>query len=107
MSVDPARLVGHLHNASHVARSGQRAQELPRVHLVVGLLKRWWTGTHQANISAQHLDFYLDEFTLRFDRRRSRSRGKLFERHLEQAVALPPVPYRTLVHGFLNDQDQT
>jgi len=95
--------VCYIHKASNIARSGKRAHELlPRVHLVVGLLKRWLAGTHQANISPQHLDFYLDEFTFRFNRRRSRSRGKLFERLLEQAVALPPAPYKTLVHGILN-----
>jgi transposase-like protein len=94
---------GYLHKVSNVKRSGQPAHELmPRVHLVVGLLKRWLAGTHQSNVSAHHLDYYLDEFTFRFNRRRSRSRGKLFERLLEQAVALPPAPYKTLVHGILN-----
>jgi hypothetical protein len=28
----------------------------------------------------KHLDYYLDEFTFRFNRRRSKSRGKLFFR---------------------------
>jgi len=94
---------GYIHKVSNVARSGKRAHQLmPRVHLVVGLLKRWLAGTHQGNVSAQHLDSYLDEFTFRFNRRRSRSRGKLFERLLEQAVALPPAPYRTIVRGILN-----
>ena len=66
-----------------------------------------WPDGFQANISAQHLDFYLDEFTFRFNRRRSRSRGKLFERLFEQAVALPPAPYKHLVGGILNPDAQT
>ena len=51
-------------------------------------------GTHQGAVSRQHLDYYLDEFTFRFNRRASRHRGKLFYRLLQQAVTLDPVPYR-------------
>ena len=46
------------------------------------------------------LDYYLDEFTFRFNRRTSRSRGLLFYRLLEQAVAAQPVTYqRITAHG--------
>ena len=94
---------GYDHTVSNIARSGQRAHELlPRVHLVAGLLKRWLLGTHQGGYSIRHLDYYLDEFTFRFNRRRSRGRGKLFYRLLEQAVAAPPAPLKTLVGGILN-----
>jgi hypothetical protein len=30
-------------------------------------------GTHQGAISHKHLDYYLDEFTFRFNRRRSKA----------------------------------
>jgi len=70
---------------------------LPRVHLVVSLLKRWLMGTHQGAVSHAHLDYYLDEFTFRFNRRTSRSRGKLFFRLLQQGMAVGPAPYATLV----------
>lgn len=70
---------------------------LPRVHRVVSLLKRWLMGTHQGAIDMQHLDDYLDEFTFRFNRRKSASRGKLFYRLVEQAVQVRPVPYDSLV----------
>jgi len=72
---------------------------LPRVHRVASLLKRWLLGTHQGAVSPKHLDYYLDEFTFRFNRRKSRSRGKLFYRLLQQAVQVEPVPYRGLVGG--------
>jgi transposase-like protein len=72
---------------------------LPRVHLVVSLLKRWLLGTHQGAVSSRHLDYYLDEFTFRFNRRTSRSRGKLFYRLLQQAVQVDPAPYKTIVGG--------
>ena len=44
----------------------------------------------------EHLDYYLDEFAFRFNRRRSKARGLLFHRLAEQAVAVPPAPYRTI-----------
>jgi transposase-like protein len=72
---------------------------LPRVHRVISLLKRWLLGTHQGAVSHKHLDYYLDEFTFRFNRRRSKSRGKLFFRLAQQAVALSPVTYEGIVHG--------
>ena len=54
------------------------------------LLKRWMLGTHQGAFSHEHLDYYLDEFVFRFNRRRSRSRGKLFYRLVQQAMAFKP-----------------
>ncbi len=75
------------------------SQLLPRVHRVVSLLKRWILGTHQGAVSHEHLDYYLDEFTFRFNRRKSRSRGKLFYRLVQQAVAVQPAPYKSLVGG--------
>ena len=71
--------------------------QFPRVHRVVSLLKRWLLGTHQGAVTQAHLDYYLDEFTFRFNRRRSRHRGKLFFRLVQQAVAVEPVPYRQIV----------
>jgi transposase-like protein len=70
---------------------------LPRVHLVVSLLKRWLMGTHQGAVSHGHLAYYLDEFTFRFNRRKSKSRGKLFYRLVQQAVATEPTPYLAMV----------
>lgn len=70
---------------------------LPRIHLVASLLKRWLLGTHQGAVSDEHLDYYLDEFTFRFNRRTSKHRGKLFHRLLEQAVAVDPTPYRAMI----------
>jgi transposase-like protein len=70
---------------------------LPNCHRVASLLKQWMLGTHQGAISHEHLEYYLDEFTFRFNRRTSRHRGKLFYRLLQQAVAVEPQPYRNLV----------
>lgn len=75
---------------------------LPRVHRVASLLKRWLLGTHQGAITPEHLDYYLDEFTFRFNRRSSASRGKLFYRLAQQAVQVAPVPYQMIVGGANN-----
>jgi transposase-like protein len=72
---------------------------LPRVHRVASLVKRWLLGTHQGAVSAAHLDYYLDEFTFRFNRRTSRSRGKLFYRLLQQAVQIAPTTYQNMTGG--------
>jgi transposase-like protein len=72
---------------------------LPLANRVASLLKRWLLGTHQGAVRPAHLDYYLDEFTFRFNRRTRRSRGLLFYRLLEQAVAVEPVLTRSLVGG--------
>ena len=64
---------------------------LPLANLVVSLLKRWLQGTHQGAPTPSYLDYYLDEFVFRFNRRTSRSRGLLFYRLVQQAVSLSPV----------------
>ena len=74
---------------------------LPRVHRVASLLQRWLLGTHQGAVAHSHLDYYLDEFTFRFNRRTSRSRGLLFYRLVEQAIAIGPVICKELVGGTL------
>lgn len=92
-------LAGYQHRPIVVTGSGKMAHELlPRVHRVISLLKRWLMGTHQGAIGQDHLDYYLDEFTFRFNRRNSASRGKLFYRLVQQAVQVEPHPYRSLVH---------
>ena len=90
---------------AHVRRSQRAARAagedpgklLPAVHRVASLAKRWLLGTHQGSVKQPHLASYLDEFTFRFNRRHSRSRGMLFCRVLELAIAHEPVRYRALV----------
>ncbi|MBF0502330.1 MAG: transposase, partial [Candidatus Riflebacteria bacterium] len=64
---------------------------LPNVHRVAALLKRWLLGTHQNFVSQENLDFYLDEFVFRHNRRNAKSRGSLFKTVLEQAVLHSPI----------------
>ena len=91
---------GYVHRVTVIKRSQQKAAEsLPRVHQVISLLKRWLMGTHQGAVSHKYLGYYLDEFTFRFNRRRSASRGKLFYRLVQQTVAVDPVPLHRIVRS--------
>lgn len=97
--------LGYKHRPKNISASGDPAHVvMPRVHRVAALLKRrWWLGTHQGSVGQHHLEHYLDEFAFRFNRRASRSRGKLFYRLLQQAVQTSPVPYRDLLGGTRRD----
>lgn len=90
--------LGYKHEIINLTKHRKSASDLlPLVHRVVSLLKRWLMGTHQGAVSHDHLDYYLDEFTFRFNRRTSTYRGKLFYRLLEQAVQTPPVSYGNII----------
>jgi transposase-like protein len=89
---------GFEHRPEPIGPSGQQAHELlPAVHGVASLVQRWLLGTHQGGVKPAHMQAYLDEFTFRFNRRRSRARGMLFYRLLKQAVEAEPRTYRSLV----------
>jgi transposase-like protein len=91
--------IGYEHDVSVLLGQDKDAPTrlLPRVHRVASLVKRWLLGTHQGAVTNEYLDYYLDEFAFRFNRRTSRSRGKLFYRLLQQTVQVDPVPYQTLI----------
>jgi transposase-like protein len=102
--------IGYDHNVIVLARKKKSSSDLlPRVHRIASLLKRWLMGTHQGAISHEHLDYYLDEYVFRFNRRTSHYRGKLFYRLIQQAVQVSPVTFskirqnvRGLRHGKHN-----
>lgn len=99
--------LGYAHEVTNLSSSDDPAHVvMPRVHRVAALLKRWIMGTHQGGISQEHLEYYLDEFTFRFNRRTSKSRGKLFYRLLQQAVSTAAVPYSSLVGGTTHPKPQ-
>jgi len=77
-------------------------RQLPHVHLVISLLKRWLLGTHQGAVSDKHMQAYLEEYTFRFNRRNAAKRGLLFYRLLEGAVSIAPITTREL-HNLTND----
>ena len=91
--------LGYQHEADILLGQDQEAATrlLPRVHRIAALVKRWLLGTHQGAVDNAYLDYYLDEFTFRFNRRTSASRGKLFYRLLQQAVQVDPAPQQQMV----------
>src|SRR5260370_6278591 len=95
----PLEKKGYEHEVTFLrGKKKNPSESMPRVHRVTSLLQRWLMGTHQGAVSHKHLDYYLDEFTFRFNRRRSKSRGKLFFRLVQQAVAVEPVPLDRILH---------
>jgi len=91
---DPLKSAGYTHII--VEKTSPSDDSTPLVHRIASLLKRWLLGTHQGAVRASHLNYYLDEFTFRFNRRKSRSRGKLFYCLMQQAVSIDPIPVKTL-----------
>ena len=84
---------------SATAEIAEETMSMP--HLVASHLKRWLMGTHHSAVKASHIDYYLDEFTFRFNRRTSKSRGMLFYRLLQQAVVMPPTSGEQIRGGNL------
>lgn len=94
---------GYKHKRTVLSNTGDPAHvSMPGVHRISALLKRWLLSTHQGAVSAKHLEYYLDEYTFRFNRRSSRSRGMLFYRLVQQAVTTSASPYRQIVSANHN-----
>ena len=89
--------LGYQHEYTTGYNSLDKSQDLPGVHLVASLLKRWLIGTLHYRASDKHLEYYLDEYAFRFNRRNSTARGMLFYRLLQQAVATDPHPLTELI----------
>ena len=91
---------GFDHRVTHSAGDESLAVEaFAHVHLVASLLKRWLSATHQGRVGHKHLQGYLDEFALRFNRRRSQHIGKIFHRLVEQLVLRQSSTYRNIVQS--------
>ena len=92
---------GYVHQRKILSSNDDPAHvSMPGVHRIASLLKRWILGTHQGSVSVEHLQSYLEEFTFRFNRRMSISRGMLFRRLLEQSVIKDPIIESKITHGF-------
>jgi len=93
----PLQEAGFAHDPRVILRGKTPAHKLlPGVHRLASLLKRWLLGTHHGAVHLPHVDYYLDEFSFRFNRRTSRSRGMLFYRLIQQAAVASPVTYANI-----------
>lgn len=79
---------------------------MPGVHRIASLLKRWILGTHQGSFVPVHLQSYLEEYTFRFNRRTSSSRGLVFRRLMEQAMVTGPITETDVTFGYNWSQSQ-
>jgi transposase-like protein len=62
--------LGYRHIKTNLSDSGDPAHAvMPGAHRVASLLKGWILGTHQGAVSKKYLDYYLDEYTFRFNNR--------------------------------------
>ena len=61
-------------------------ESLYGVHLVASLIKRLIHGTYQGRFEPKYLQNYLDEYVFRFNRRNSKSVGKIFMRLVQQVL---------------------
>jgi transposase-like protein len=86
------RSMGHQLNAEPVS-GFQACIEMPWVHTAIALAKRFLLGTYHG-VSAKYLQFYLDEFCYRFNRRHCR--GTIVTRLLQACTLATPVYEATL-----------
>jgi transposase-like protein len=94
--------MGYIHETQKATAMDEDREVLPNVHRIAALLKRWMLGTHQSYLNKNKLEYYLDEYAFRYNRRTSKSRGLLFLRLIEQAVSVSPVSYKEIIiknHG--------
>src|SRR5665647_2092150 len=92
---------GYIWKPTSLSSTGDPAHvSMPGVHRIASLLDRWILGTHQGSVVPDHLQSYLEEFTFRFNRRTSRSRGLVFRRLLERAVATGPITEDDVTYGY-------
>lgn len=90
--------MGYDHKIQKATVKDDDEEVLPNVHRIASLLKRWLLGTHQSYLNKNKLEYYLDEYVFRYNRRTSTSRGLLFLRLIEQAVKATPVSYKEIIN---------
>lgn len=75
---------------------------LPGAHLVISLVKRLIRGTHQGRFAPDRLQNYLDEYTFRFNRRKSKNIGKKFMRIIQQVSVSSKVTWKQIKKNTTN-----
>ena len=98
---------GYTREIKNISDSDDFAHVLmPGVHRLASLLKRWILGTHQGSVSDIHLQAYLEEYTFRFNRRKSKSRGLVFKRLIEHSVITKPVTQSDIKGGYWTIEEE-
>lgn len=92
-SYAPLASLGYRHRPRPQRAPKRAGKLLPRVHRVFGNLQTWLRGTHHG-VGHKHLQAYLDEFTFRFNRRRTPMAA--FQTLLGLGTQQPPTTYKML-----------
>jgi hypothetical protein len=92
-----ARLGCRPASARGIVVAGIASRPFAHLGMVERRLADWLQRTHQGSTGRELLDWYLDEFTFRFNRRSARYRGLLFYRLLEESLVTPPQPYGSML----------
>lgn len=91
-----------LGNRAHCAKvqtktERQKSDHLQLCHWTAANLKRWLLGTHHGAVRSKHLQAYLDEYTFRYNRRKTKGVGRLVARCVENMIMQPPMTMRQLI----------
>lgn len=76
---------------------------LPGVHRSISLFKRLMLGTYQGRVEHKYLNQYLEEFTFRFNRRKSKYIGKKFMRMITQVAVSAYFSVQQIAEIFTGD----
>lgn len=97
-----AGLTGYESVVRKLRGGADASEELPLVHRVASLLKSFVGGVLHGRWTKTWLPDLLEEFTFRFNRRRSRSRPLLFNRVLQHGVTKrPPTRQRLRTYAIV------
>jgi len=94
-----ARSLGERSHEAHVQTKAERCQNdaVQECHWMASLAKRWLLGTHAGAVAPKHLQAYLDEYTFRHNRRRTKGVGRIAARLIESLMIKPPLTMRAIV----------
>lgn len=94
-----ARSLGARPHRAVVQTKAERRDDdaLQWCHWTISLVKRWLLGTHAGAVSDKYMQAYLDEFTFRHNRRKTKGVGRIAARLIERLVDREPLPMRKLI----------
>ncbi len=91
-------LAGRKHDAKvQTKQEKQKNDHLQLMHWMASNVKRWLLGTHHGGVQPKHLQSYLDEFSFRHNRRKTKGVARIVARCLENIVAHEPLTKRQLI----------
>jgi transposase-like protein len=94
-----ARSLGERSHEAHVQTKAERRENdaVQACHWMTALTKRWLLGTHAGAVAPKHLQAYLDEYTFRHNRRRTKGVGRIAARLIESLMIKSPLTMRAIV----------